>query len=333
MEKTLAVSDPSCVAEVRRAVALIGHSVGLTAEFVAQVCLITTELCTNILKYAIRGVVTVSTHESDGVVRGVDIVAIDKGPGIANVEAAFRDGFSTGGSLGLGLGTVRRAAAVFDLHTGPGQGAAIFVRMADKKLAGAADSAFLLGARMVAMRGEHVCGDGWSFVRYGACLAVTVVDGLGHGPKAAVAARTALGSFHDCIRTVGPAQALGFAHQALLSTRGAVMAVAVIDPDVGSLRYCGIGNIAASICTPEAQVRLASSDGTIGFGIRTPRESSYPWGRRSTLVMNSDGLSTKWNLAARPGLLNRHPVLIAALLHDDFSRTTDDATVVVVQNC
>jgi anti-sigma regulatory factor (Ser/Thr protein kinase) len=317
---------------VRRAVALIGHAVGLSADFVAQVSLITTELCTNILKYAVRGVVTLATHDSDGAVHGLDIVAIDKGPGIANVEAASRDGYSTGGSLGLGLGTIRRAAALFDLHTVPGLGTAIFVRMADKKLPAAGESTFKVGARMVPMRGEHVSGDAWAAVRHGHRLAATVVDGLGHGPKAAQAARAALASFHDCIANVGPAQALSLAHQALLSTRGAVMAAAVIDPEAGLLRYSGVGNIAASILTTEATVRLASTDGTVGFGIRTPRESTYPWARRSTLVMNSDGLSTKWNLAARPGLLSHHPVLIASVLHQDFSRTTDDATVLVVQN-
>lgn len=332
METTIDVGDPSCVAEVRRAVALIGHSVGLTADFVAQVSLITTELCTNILKYAVRGVVTLTTHDTDGGVHGLDIVAIDKGPGIANVEAASRDGYSTGGSLGLGLGTIRRAAAVFDLHTVLGLGTAVFVRMADKKLPVAGESAFTFGARMVPMRGEHISGDAWAFVRHGRCLAVTVVDGLGHGPKAAQAARAALTCFYECICSVGPAQALRLAHQALLSTRGAVMAAAIIDPDAGSLRYSGIGNIAASIFTAETVVRLASNDGTVGFGIRTPRESTYPWNRRSTLVMNSDGLSTKWNLAARPGLLSHHPVLIASVLHQDFSRTTDDATVLVVQN-
>ena len=47
--------------------------------------------------------------------------------------------------------------------------------------------------------------------------------------------------------------------------------------------------------------------------------------------MNSDGLSSKWNLSGHPGLLGRHPMLIAAVLHRDFSRNTDDATVVVVR--
>ena len=55
------------------------------------------------------------------------------------------------------------------------------------------------------------------------------------------------------------------------------------------------------------------------------------WSRRSTLVMNTDGLSSKWNLSGHAGLLNCHPMLIAAVLHRDFARHTDDATVVVVR--
>lgn len=331
METTVEVGDPSGVAEVRRAVALIGHSVGLAADFVAQVSLITTELCTNILKYAVRGAVTLTTHDIDGVVHGLDVVAIDKGPGIANVEAASRDGYSTGGSLGLGLGTVRRAAAAFDLYTAPRLGTAVFVRMATRHAAKLEHSAFTLGAKMVPMRGEHISGDAWASVRFGDRLAITVVDGLGHGPKAAQAARSAIASFYACVAAVGPAQALNLAHRALLSTRGAVMAVAVIDPAEEVLHFSGIGNIAASVFTTDTVSRLASSDGTVGFGTRTPRESTHPWNRRSTLVLNSDGLSTKWNLAAHPGLLGHHPMLIASVLHRDFARSTDDATVLVVQ--
>jgi serine phosphatase RsbU (regulator of sigma subunit) len=221
---------------------------------------------------------------------------------------------------------------VFDMHTAAGLGTAVFVRMADKKQAAAAASPFTIGARMVPMRGEHISGDAWAFVRFGQSLAVTVVDGLGHGPKAALAARAALTAFYDCIHSVGPAQALKLAHQALRSTRGAVMAAAIIDPVAGNLCYAGIGNISASVHTPDALIRLASNDGTVGFGIRTPRESSHPWSRNATLVMNSDGLSSKWNLAAHAGLLAHHPMLIASVLHRDFSRTTDDATVLVVKN-
>ncbi|HEX2542900.1 MAG TPA: SpoIIE family protein phosphatase [Caldimonas sp.] len=330
METTIEVGDPSRVAEVRRAVAVIGHSHGLSEDFVGQASLVTTELCTNILKYASRGTITLSTHEPGGAPSGLDIVALDKGPGIANVEASSRDGHSTGGSLGLGLGTIRRAASLFDTYSMPAVGTGVFVRLTEKK-ATAPSAAFDVGARLVPMRNERVSGDGWAQVPVGPSLAISVVDGLGHGPKAAAAAQAALAAFKGCIASVGPSQAIRLAHQALLSTRGAVMIAIVIDPKTGTLRFSGIGNVAAVIHTGDAVARLPSSDGTVGYGMRTPRESTHAWEKRSILIINSDGLSSRWNLSGHPGLLSRHPLLIASVLHRDFSRNTDDATVVVVR--
>lgn len=331
METTVTVDDPSRSAEVRRAVALLGQTMGLSAELIAQACLVTSELCTNILKYAERGEVWLSTLAAHGTAYGLDIVALDRGPGIANFDAAAKDGFSTGGSLGIGLGTMRRTATFFDDYTVPGLGTAVMLRLHERKVALPADDGFAVASRMTPIRGEIVSGDSWSCVRFDQSLAVAVVDGLGHGPKAAGAARAAIESFHRSVRDVGPARAIELAHQALLSTRGAVMAVACIDAHAQTLRFAGLGNISAVVHTLGGSVRLGSTDGTVGYGVRKARESSAAWMPRSTLIMNTDGLSSRWNLSRHPGLLACHPVLIAAVLHRDFARNTDDATVVVVQ--
>lgn len=331
METTVTVDDPSRVAEVRRAAALLGQTMGLTAELIAQASLVISELCTNILKYAERGEIWLSTLTANGTAYGLDIVALDRGPGIANFDAAVSDGFSTGGSLGIGLGTMRRAAALFDIYTAPGLGTAVMLRLHERKIAAPADDLFVVASRMSPIRGEIVSGDGWSCVRSGHLLAVTLVDGLGHGPKAAEAAHAAIESFHRSVIEVGPAQTIELAHQALLSTRGAVMAVACIDAQAQTLRFAGLGNISAVVHAQGGTARLGSTDGTVGYGLRKARESSVDWTARSTLIMNTDGLSSRWSLAKHPGLLSCHPVLIAAVLHREFARNTDDATVVVIQ--
>jgi anti-sigma regulatory factor (Ser/Thr protein kinase) len=331
VEATITIDDHSRIAEVRRAAALLGHSMGLTPELIAQASLVTSELCTNILKYAERGEVWLSTLCTNGTAYGLDIVALDRGPGIANFEAAAKDGFSTGGSLGIGLGTIRRAATLFDVHTAPGVGTALLVRLQEKKGPAPADAAFVSGSRMTPIRGETVSGDSWSSLRFEHSMAVAVVDGLGHGPKAAEAAHAAIEAFHRCAREVGPAQAIQMAHQALLSTRGAVMAVACIDGQAQTLRFAGLGNISAVVYSQGVATRLGSTDGTVGYGVRKARESSVAWMPRSTLILNTDGLSSRWNLSRHPGLLACHPVLIAAVLHRDFARDKDDATVVVIQ--
>lgn len=331
METTITIDDHSRIAEVRRAATLLGHTMGLTPELIARAALVTSELCSNILKYAERGEVWLNTLSAHGVAYGLDIVALDRGPGIANFDAAAKDGFSTGGSLGIGLGTVRRAAELFDVYSAPGLGTALLVRLQEKRLAVPADDGFAVASRMTPIRGEIVSGDSWSCLRFEHSLAVAVVDGLGHGPKAAEAAHAAIEAFHRSVRDVGPAQAIQLAHQALLSTRGAVMAVACIDSRSQTLRFAGLGNISAIVSTQGVAARLGSTDGTVGYGVRKARESTMAWTPRSTLIMNSDGLSSRWNLSRHPGLLACHPVLIAAVLHRDFARNTDDATVVVVQ--
>ncbi len=331
METTVTIDDHSRIAEVRRAAALLGHTMGLTPELIAQASLVTSELCTNILKYAERGEVWLNTLKAGGTAYGLDIVAVDRGPGIANMDAAAKDGFSTGGSLGIGLGTMRRAAALFDIYSAPGMGTAVMVRLHEKKVAAPVSDGFAVGSRMTPIRGEMVSGDSWSCLRFGNSMGVAVVDGLGHGPKAAEAAYAAIEAFHRSIREVGPAQAIQMAHQALLATRGAVMAVACIDRQAQTLRYAGLGNINAVVHSPGVATRLGSTDGTVGYGVRKARESSVAWTPRSTLILNTDGLSSRWNLTRHSGLLACQPVLIAAVLHRDFSRNNDDATVVVVQ--
>ncbi|MDB5733044.1 MAG: hypothetical protein JWQ03_2939 [Variovorax sp.] len=330
METTLEVSDASHVAEVRRTVSSVGQRGGCTAELIAQAALVATELSTNILKYAGRGSLALSMAK-EGDSTALDILALDNGPGIPNFALSARDGHSTGGSLGFGIGTVQRAASVFDVYSGTGLGTAIFARITARRHPPAAEPRFRVGSRMTAIRTETVSGDAWTRSDLKDGILVSVIDGLGHGPKAAEAAAQASQVVEQRLSERGPAETIRAAHDALRATRGAVMALAKIDARAGTLRFSGVGNISAMVFDGQGVTRLVSTDGTVGYSLRTPRESEAAWTSGSTLVMNTDGLFSKWNLSAHPGLLSHHPALIAAVLHRDFARNTDDATVVVVK--
>jgi serine/threonine-protein kinase RsbT len=93
----------------------------------ARVMTAASELARNIVKYAGRGSLTVRSLK-DGRRSGLEIVAEDRGPGIADVEAALTDHFSTGGTLGLGLPGVRRMMDEFEMRTAPGAGTRVAVR-------------------------------------------------------------------------------------------------------------------------------------------------------------------------------------------------------------
>ena len=79
------------------------------------------ELARNILKYAVTGEIILRQVEGPSG-RGIEIEAVDRGPGIGDTEAAMRDHFSSGGTLGLGLPGVRRMMNEFSLESAPGEG-------------------------------------------------------------------------------------------------------------------------------------------------------------------------------------------------------------------
>jgi hypothetical protein len=117
----------------------------------------------------------------------------------------------------------------------------------------------------------------------------------------------------------------------LRSTRGAALAIAEIDFEQQSVRFAGIGNIAASIFSFTEHRHLLSHNGTVGHEIRKIQEFSYPWYANGILIMHSDGLSSKWQIDRYPGLMQKHPSLIAGVLYRDFNRDRDDVTVLVAK--
>jgi hypothetical protein len=158
-----------------------------------------------------------------------------------------------------------------------------------------------------------------------------VADGLGHGLLASDASSAAVRVAQQQVTEGGP-RLLDRIHGALRPTRGAAVAVAELEHGRGILRYTGIGNIGGSIRSHAGAVQhLVSHAGTAGHEVRKIAEFSYRWDPGSLLVMYSDGLSSHWSLDRYPGLLSRHPSVIAGVLYRDFSRGRDDATVVVLQ--
>ncbi|HEY9249970.1 MAG TPA: ATP-binding protein, partial [Rariglobus sp.] len=112
----LPVSENSQVGEARRQIVRLASDGGLSAGDCARVGLIVTELGTNLVKHARNGELLARTLAGEGGV-GVVIHSIDRGPGMRSVEECQRDGFSTAGSSGIGLGTVRRQADTLHIYS------------------------------------------------------------------------------------------------------------------------------------------------------------------------------------------------------------------------
>ncbi|HEX6172911.1 MAG TPA: ATP-binding SpoIIE family protein phosphatase [Candidatus Binatia bacterium] len=329
-QKVLEVSEPSHVAQVRRFTSELAEDGGFNESQVGGVALVTTELATNLLKHAGRGEIVARPIVDRGIA-GVELLALDKGLGIVNLAESLRDGYSTSGTAGTGLGAIARLAAEFDIQTQSGKGTAVMARLWAGKLAEESEDRIAIGAICKPMAGEKRCGDGWGCEFLADRCILVLVDGLGHGLGAAAAAETAVANVRQhCAKA--PAAIVEYAHDALRATRGAALAVAEINWAQQSLRFCGIGNISATIITGDNLRHLVSYNGTAGHEARKIVEFTYPWSADALLIMHSDGLMTRWNLQAYSGLLQRHPSLIAGVLYRDFVRGRDDVTVLTARS-
>jgi serine/threonine-protein kinase RsbT len=97
---------------------------GISGSDLTVVATAISEIARNIISYAVRGEITLKVAQQ-GLRRGVIVIARDHGPGIADIEMAMRDGFSTGRSLGLGLPGARRLMDDFELVSELGEGVTV----------------------------------------------------------------------------------------------------------------------------------------------------------------------------------------------------------------
>jgi anti-sigma regulatory factor (Ser/Thr protein kinase) len=318
--------DGALAAEARRVATKVAVEQGLDETAAGKVALVVTEAVTNLVKHGGGGELLVGATADDE----VTVLALDRGPGMANLAECLRDGFSTSGTAGTGLGAIARQAARFDIHSLPGVGTAVVAGVRKPRHAPPV-SRFDTGGVSVPAPGESLCGDAWVAAPVVDGLKVMVVDGLGHGPLASEAAQHAVAAFQPAAgRPVD--QIIDAVHGALRSTRGAAVGVAAIDTRRRVVTFAGVGNIQGSIVAADGPARSVVSHGGIaGQGKPRVQVFSYPWPEGAMLVMTSDGVTSHWTLNAYPGLWQRDPFLIAGVLYRDFVRGRDDATVVVAR--
>ena len=324
------VKESSQTGEARRKAAEFAQELQLGEVRAGAVALVATEMATNLVKHAGNGTMLFQRIRENGS-SGLRLLAIDKGPGISDVTKALQDGHSTAGSMGTGLGAVRRLSDEFEVYSASGMGTLIRAEFwPDKHSDSQSQQMLVTGAVSEPIQGEEECGDGWGFRRFADSVVLMVVDGLGHGILAAEAAREGEQILAKA-QSDSPLQILQDIHDALRKTRGAAVAVARINEGKGLVSFAGVGNISASIVSPGLSRSLASHNGTVGHHMPRVQEFTYPWNADNILVMHSDGLTSRWDLDRYPGIWSKHPSVIAAMLHRDFCRRRDDVTVVAAK--
>jgi anti-sigma regulatory factor (Ser/Thr protein kinase) len=327
----LEVREVSQVGEARREAQRIAVAAGLTTPEAGKVAIIATEMATNLSQYASSGEILLRSFDFQGCA-GVELLAIDRGPGMSDVAKCIEDGYSTGGSTGTGLGAMQRLATEFDLHSQKPQGTVVFARVQSRLKSQPGSFRFEWGVINCPARGENVCGDTWRIACHRGRLTVLIADGLGHGPQAAAAAAEAAHVFEEAQFT-SITDYLSCAHGRMANTRGAALAVAQIDGMSGILSYSGVGNIAGSLRSrrEESSRGLVSHHGIVGAQLRKVQQFDYECPVEPVLILHSDGMQSRWSLDSYPGLIQRHPAVVAGVLYRDFSRGHDDITVCVVR--
>jgi anti-sigma regulatory factor (Ser/Thr protein kinase) len=325
------MTDASRVAEARRRAATIAAGLGFNEGDVGRVALVATEAATNLFKHGQNGELMI--RSADDPRDGIEILALDHGPGFANLGDCMRDGYSTAGSPGTGLGAMRRASSAFDIHSLPGRGTVLVSQIRPSQSPGTSDQRPKLEVSGISIPkpGEDVSGDGWAVEHFPFRTVFLVADGLGHGPDAARATAEAVRVFRQA-RGLAITEIIRAIHDGLRPTRGAAVAVLEADLEQRIVRFAGIGNISGALCGPTGMRQMVSHHGIAGHQVAKIQEFSYPWPGGALIVMHSDGLISHWNFSTYPGLTARHPGLIAGVLYRDFSRGRDDVTVVIAKD-
>lgn len=319
-----AIEDYSQISAARRTARQLAAGAGFDEAAAERAALIVTEAGTNLLKHAGSGRILVTPTENGS----IEILILDTGPGISDLATCLYDGYSTAGTAGTGLGAITRLSSFCDVYSQAGRGTALLARLSSNTATTAPAD---YGAAQVPKPGQEVCGDSFGVASGHGRRTFLVADGLGHGPEAARASRSAVNVLQRH-PDLPPGEMMSAVHAALRPTRGAAVAIAEIDDARGTVLFTGLGNISAAVHQPGGSSRsMVSINGTAGMEARHIREFTYPWPAGSLLIMYSDGIGTHWSLADYPALASHDPALIAGVLFRDHGRRTDDATILVAK--
>ncbi|GHF73243.1 anti-sigma regulatory factor [Streptomyces mashuensis] len=297
---------------------------GLPGALPDHAAVLASELASNLAKHARDGAVFLQPLPLGD---GLEVLTADSGPGITDPDRCLADGYTTTGTLGAGLGAVRRAATHFALRSHPA-GTLACARLAASGTGGTTASD-AVGALCLLAHGETDCGDGYALAVTAGARTALVVDGLGHGPAAAEAAQAALRAFHRTADAPLP-QLLTALHRALRATRGAAVGAFRLATG-GGAEFCGTGNVRLHLLDPTGTRRhLYGEPGVAGWNMPTPRVHHLPTGPHTTAVLHTDGIDARWARTPGPFLLRLPPPLLATALVHGHRRTRDDATVVAL---
>ena len=323
------IYDEASVSTARQRVRDTGQELNLDKKVVESVALIASEVTHNQLSHARQGYFAVKPIERKGI-KGIEIRAADLGPAIRKPQLAIQDDVSTAGSLGAGLGAVCRIAdeVVFDNRID--EGFCIIARKFEKPDVPHACQVAIMGRPYP---GEVISGDDAMFFETESTFIAAVADGMGHGHYAREASNRAmegLNSKRD-LDLEGIVIAL---NQELSGTHGCAISIIRLDKITGTAECVSLGDVHthlyhlkdAHFFTPLPLVLAAGQFQK--QRIRVERVQVQPG---SVFLMFTDGLKTRTTLKGQLDVLRQPPIAIAEHLLENYSRSDDDALVLLAR--
>lgn len=326
------IEERSIVSYAKREIHLEAMRAGFSEKRIAEIDLIVSEMTSNVMKHAGGGEL-LYRNSDPGEHSMLEVICIDKGPGMADPARMMKDGFSTTGTLGQGLGAIERLSDFSQIYSIPGWGTIVYAVITKeptkyKKRRGAD---LEVRALCVNKPREQVCGDGYRIRRTAGDVRIFFGDGLGHGPEAKTAVDTAAQFFMETDHE-SPVDIIREMHEKVRKTRGLVTSVAVFDKATFQWKICGVGNISVRVYTGLDVKNYMSFNGTVGLNIpKSLKDSVFDIAMNQHLIMSSDGLRSRWNISSYPAIFRYDNIILAAALYRDNVRGNDDASVLIAK--
>jgi len=324
----LNASDRSYFAILKKEIHALAATAPFSARRLGEIDIVVAEIVSNLAKHAVGGELFVKLVESKGI-QGIEIIAIDEGPGMSDVHRMMQDGTSTKNTLGHGLGSIKRLTDFFQVYSQKGWGTIKLCRLFAKELPQARKPPLAeIRSLVVPKPGETACGDGFSEIHTKDSIRLFLGDGLGHGIEAEKAVQTAIEAFKDCPED-SPMEILRYLHTATRKTRGLVGTVAIFNVRDRQWSICGIGNIMTRFHGAILPKTHNSYNGIIGLNIpNSMKDTLVTHEPGQIMTLTSDGIRSRWETLRHPGLLRNDYALLNAAIFKDFARHTDDMSIV-----
>lgn len=322
----LNASDRSYFAIVKKDIHALANRGSFSASRLGEIDIVVSEIVSNMSKHAKGGELFVKLIEENDI-PGIEIIAIDEGPGMADVPRMMKDGVSTSQTLGHGLGAIQRLSDKFQLYSQKEWGTVILSRIFNTEMPYRKKTPVEIRSFIIPKPGEIACGDAFGCVHTPEYLKLFLADGLGHGAEAAAASGKAIEAFKEC-QEVSAVEIIRYVNQAVKKTRGLVGTVLVFDFKTRTWNICGVGNILTRIQGPGILKNHVAYNGIIGLNIpNSMKDQVIEYEPLQTVIMCSDGIRTRWELLRHTGFARYDLSVMNALIFKDHARNTDDMSV------